>query len=304
MLLIMGCTAGGKGKLAFELARRLEGEILSIDSMKVYRGMDIGTAKPSRQVTDAIKHHLIDVVEPHEAFSLGRYLELAQEAISTMRKNNCPVIAVGGTAMYIKGLLEGIFDGPSADPKLRDRLRGQAVEQGLNQLHDHLRQVDPSAAEKIHPNDAKRIIRALEVYVITGRPISSYQKQFDSGQYQYNWRLIGLRREKAELSRRINLRVKNMIDQGLVQEVKSLLDMSLPLSPQASVAVGYSEIIDFLAGQFSLEEAIEKIKINTRRLAKGQRTWFRRFLGVEWFDVTADDTVTELADQVMQRLNL
>jgi len=304
MLLIMGCTAGGKGRLAFELARRLTGEILSIDSMKVYRGMDIGTAKPSRQVMDAIRHHLIDVVEPHESFSLGRYLELAQEAIASLQENNCPIIAVGGTAMYIKGLLEGIFDGPAADLKLREGLKEQAAVLGLGRLHERLRQVDPSAADRIHPNDARRIIRALEVYELTGRPISSYQRQFDSGRFQYNWRLIGLRRQKEDLSRRINLRVKNMIEQGLVGEVESLLARPFPLSPQASVAVGYSEIIDYLAGRLTLEQAIEKIKINTRRLAKGQRTWFRRFPAVEWFDVAADDTADGLADEVMHRLNL
>ncbi|MCK5270696.1 MAG: tRNA (adenosine(37)-N6)-dimethylallyltransferase MiaA, partial [Sedimentisphaerales bacterium] len=269
MILIMGCTACGKGKLAFELAKRVGGHILSVDSMKVYRRMDIGTAKPDSATREAVRHYMIDIVEPHdESFSLGRFVELAEQAITEAQKQQRPIIAVGGTALYIRGLLEGVLDGPSSDPDIRDRLKQEADDVGLAALHKRLCCVDPDAGQRIHPNDAKRIIRALEVYELTGKSISSFQKQFRSGQYKHNWRLIGLRRDKEEGSHRINQRVKRMIEQGLVDEVKSLLAEPNGLSPQAAQAVGYAEIIDHIEGKISLADAVEKIKINTRRFAK------------------------------------
>jgi len=304
MYLILGCTASGKGKLAFEIARRLGGEILSVDSMKVYRRMDIGTAKPDRLRRRLIPHHLIDVVEPWESFSLGKFIEHAEKAIADIRRRQRPIIAVGGTAMYLRGLLEGIFDGPPADPQLRAQLREQAAQHGWAHLHNRLRAVDPTAAANIHPNDAKRITRALEVYEQTGQPISSLQRQFRSGRYKYPWTMIGLRRDKQDGNHRINQRVKFMIQSGLVDEVRRLLDDPRGLSPQASQAVGYAEIIAHLNGEYSLEKAVELIKINTRRFAKRQRTWFRGFTGVHWFDLTPDEEVNNLADRVMHRLGI
>ena len=304
MILITGCTACGKGTLAFELARRSGGQILSIDSMKVYRCMDIGTAKPSLTIRQTIKHHLIDVVEPHEQFSFGRYIELADQAIADIQTDGHPIIAVGGTAMFIRGLLEGIFDGPPADPQLRATLNRQADDDGGSQeLHQRLTHVDPAAAQRIHPNDLRRIVRALEVYELTGRPISSFQSQFRSGHYRYPWRLIGLSRSKENNSSRINRRVKLMVEQGLVAEVQSLLNATPPLAAQAAQAVGYAEIIAHLTGKLTLGQAIEQIKINTRRLAKSQRTWFRSFTNMHSLDVEPDETTDSLADRVEQLIN-
>jgi len=303
-LLIMGCTASGKGKLAFELAQRLAGEILSIDSMKVYRRMDIGTAKPDIENRKAIKHYLVDVCEPYESFSLGRYVELADEAIAKMQSRNCPVIAVGGTAMYIRGLLEGIFDGPGADPEIRAKLKREASEFGLEVLHKRLAEIDLAAAQRIHPNDGKRIIRALEVYELTGKAVTSLQQQFKSGKYRQDWKLVGIRRDKEDGNHRINMRVKNMIEKGLVREVEGLLAEERGMSPQAAQGVGYAEVIEHLNGKMNLEDTIEKIKINTRRFAKSQRTWFRSFEGVNWIDVTSETTVTSVADRVMESLGL
>jgi tRNA dimethylallyltransferase len=303
-LLIMGCTASGKSKLAFELARRLQGEILSIDSMKVYRRMDIGTAKPSPAAREAIRHHLMDIVEPSESFSLGRYVELADEAIRQMEEADIPIIAAGGTAMYIRGLLEGVFDGPPADPELREKLNREAQNETLESLHKRLAGVDPVTAQRVHPNDQKRIIRALEVYELTGKPISSFQQQFRSGNYRHDWKLIYLYRDKEEGNHRINMRVKRMIEEGLVEEVKSLLSEPAGLSPQASQAVGYAEIIEYLRRKCKLDEAIEKIKINTRRFAKSQRTWFRSFTGINRFDVGQEVDVTSLAERIMKHFNL
>lgn len=304
MLLIMGCTASGKGKLAYELARRLGGEILSIDSMKVYRRMDIGTAKPSAAKRLEVKYHLIDVVEPSESFSLGRYVELADQAVRQIQQAGRPVIAAGGTAMYIRGLLEGVFDGPPADLELRERLRQQAESESLESLHQRLARVDAVTAQRVHPNDMKRIVRALEVYELTGQPISSFQQQFRSGKYRQDWKLIYLYRDKEEGNRRINLRVKRMIEEGLVEEVKGLLAEPAGLSPQAAQAVGYAEIIEHLHRRLKLDEAIEQIKINTRRFAKSQRTWFRSFVGVNRFEVGAEEDAVSLADRIMLHFHL
>ncbi|MBN1764814.1 MAG: tRNA (adenosine(37)-N6)-dimethylallyltransferase MiaA, partial [Sedimentisphaerales bacterium] len=270
-----------------------------------YRRMDIGTAKPDPQRRQAIKHHLIDVVEPSESFSLGRYVELAENAIRKIKNTQSPIIAVGGTSMYIRGLLEGVFDGPGADLQIRDKLKSQAQSDGLPALHHRLSQIDPDAAARIHPNDEKRIIRALEVYELTGQPISSFQQQFRSGQYKYNWQIIGLRREKEDNNHRINQRVKRMIDMGLVEEVKSLLAEPNGLSDQAAQAVGYAEIIAHLQGLSTLDEAIENIKINTRRFAKSQRTWFRSFQNVNWYDLTPnDDTPEQLAERIIKNIDI
>ncbi len=289
MILILGVTASGKSRLGHELARALDGEIISIDSMKVYRRMDIGTAKPSREAQRAVPYHLIDVVEPSESFSVGLFLDKALAAIADIRGRGKTVVAVGGTALYIKALLYGLFEGPGGDEQIRANLRERAAAEGLASLHLELTRIDPEAADRINPNDAKRIIRALEVYRLTGKPISSLQRQFDAGQPRHDWTIIGVRREKAVESRRINARVKKMIDLGMVEEVRSLLAEEKPLSKQARCAIGYAEIIDYLEGRMSLEDAVELIKKNTRRLAKGQRTWFKTFRAVRWIDVAAEE---------------
>ncbi|MCP4708730.1 MAG: tRNA (adenosine(37)-N6)-dimethylallyltransferase MiaA [Planctomycetes bacterium] len=299
MMLITGCTASGKGGVAFELARRLGGEIVSVDSMKVYRGMDVGTAKPSVEKREAVKHHLVDVVEAYEAFSVGRYVELADEVIAELMEKKSPIITVGGTAMYIRALLEGLFEGPPADAELRERLKQKVEEAGLAHLYKQLQQVDPVGAERIHPNDMKRIIRGLEVYELTGKALSSFQTHFRSGNYRYDCKIFCLRREKEDSHSRINQRVKKMIEKGLIEEVKGLLANPKGLSQQAAQAVGYAEIIDHLNGVINLSEAIEKIKVNTRRLAKRQRTWFRSFDKVNWVEVESDDNAEQLAAKVL-----
>jgi tRNA dimethylallyltransferase len=323
MVLILGTTASGKGRLAFDLAENLGGEIISIDSMKVYRRMDIGTAKPPKEARQRIKYHLIDIVEPSESFSVAAFLDAATSAIEQIKSRNKPIIAVGGTALYIKALLYGLFEGPGTDEQIRSELRMRAEIKGLSGLYQELIEVDPAAAQKIHQNDAKRIVRALEVYQLTGKPISSFQKQWtqDRGQKtplrprgyagqaegrrqkKHNWSIIGLRREKTEENRRINARVKKMLADGLVDEVKSLLapDKGIrgqaeekPLSKQAACAIGYAEIIEYLAGRKTLEDATELIKINTRRLAKGQRTWFKTFKNVNWLDIQPEESPEEI----------
>ncbi len=302
MVLVLGVTASGKARLGFELARTLDGEIISVDSMKVYRRMDIGTAKPSKEAQQQVRHHLIDVVEPSASFSVGLFLEKALAAIEDIRGRGKTVVAVGGTALYIKALLYGLFEGPGSDERIRTELRAQAQREGLARLHEALRRIDPEAAGRIDPNDAKRIIRALEVYQLTGRPISSFQKQFDAERPRHDWTILGLRREKAEESRRMNARVKRMIEQGLVEEVRMLLAEEKPLSRQARCAIGYAEIIEHLEGRMSLEDAVEEIKKNTRRLAKGQRTWFKTFKGVHWIDVGPEESAESVIERAKKEL--
>jgi tRNA dimethylallyltransferase len=336
MILILGTTASGKGQLAFDLAEALGGEIISIDSMKVYRRMDIGTAKPPKEARQRIKYHLIDIVEPSDSFSVAAFLDAATIAIEQIKSRNKPIIAVGGTALYIKALLYGLFEGPGTDEQLRSELRRRAETEGLSGLYRELTEVDPVTAQKIHQNDAKRIVRALEVYELTGEPISSFQKQWgqdreqktegrrqkaedgrqkteDRRQKKHNWSIIGLRREKTEENKRINARVKKMIADGLVDEVKSLLapDKGIrgqaeekPLSKQARCAIGYAEIIEHLSGQKTLEEAVELIKKNTRRLAKSQRTWFRTFKNVNWLDIQPEESPEEILSRAKTLLRI
>jgi tRNA dimethylallyltransferase len=304
MILIIGVTASGKGKVAFELAKQSGSEIISIDSMKVYRRMDIGTAKPPQEARSVIPYHLLDIIEPCESFSAGLFLKAANAAIKDIQKRGKPVIAVGGTALYIKALLQGLFEGPAADAQIRQELKTQIQNKGLQSLYQQLQEVDPAAASRISNNDAKRIIRAIEVFRITGQPISAFQNQWAiEKQTDHNWTIIGLRRDKEQESSRINLRVKKMIDAGLVDEVKSLLAENKPLSKQARCAIGYAEIIDYLQDRITLDGAVELIKKNTRFLAKHQRTWFRSFKNVNWLDIDKDESVENILKRAVALLS-
>lgn len=298
--LLIGCTASGKSRVGLELARRLNGEIVSVDSMKIYRRMDVGTAKPSAEARREVTHHLLDVVEPSDSFSLASYLDRADRVFGEISSRGKTVLAVGGTMLYVRGLTSGVFEGPGAVPEFRLTLRDRARREGTATLHAELAGIDPQAASRIHPNDLRRIERALEVYHVTGTPISELQTQWEGDESPYDCRLVALRRPKEEESRRINARVKRMIDTGLVDEVRSLLAEPDGISDQAAQAVGYAEIIAHLRGEMPVEDAIERIKINSRRLAKHQRTWMRRIPGINWIDVNEDDTVERVADRAAE----
>jgi tRNA dimethylallyltransferase len=288
VITVLGCTASGKSNLGRRLAQALSGEIVSIDSMKVYRGMDIGTAKPGAEERAAIPHHLIDVVDPWESFSVARFVELADAAIADIHARGKPAIAVGGTMLYFKAFYEGLFEAPSADEDFRRRLRARAAQEGLDVLHAELAAVDPVAAERIHRNDLKRIERALEVYTITGRPISALQREWAEPRQRrpdWRWILLGPRREKARASQRINDRVRRMVQGGLVDEARRLWADPRGISEPARQAVGYQELFEHFAGNCPLDYAIEQIKIHSRHLAKHQRTWIRKRTDVHWIEV-------------------
>lgn len=300
-ILILGVTASGKATLGFELAQQIQAEIISVDSMKIYKRMDIGTAKPSLERQQAIPYHMIDLVEPSDdSYNVGRYYDEAYQAVHAIQAKNKPVIAVGGTALYVKAMLYGLFDGPGADETVRAELIEQVQVDGLPALHHALTLIDPEAAQKISANDQRRIVRALEVYRVTGKPISSFQTQFDASSPRHDWIVLGLRRAKDMESRRINARVKKMVEAGLIDEIRSLLAEESPLSQQARAAIGYAEIIDHLHGLLTQDEAIERMKINTRRLAKAQRTWFKTFRQVKWIDIQEQDTVESVTNKARE----
>ena len=300
---ILGCTGCGKAAVGQELARRLGAHILSVDSMKIYRRMDIGTAKPPAEILAEIPHHGIDLVEPSESYSVAEYVRCADAAIESIHVAGALPLAVGGTSLYIKALSEGLFEGPSADAQLRAALKQRVAGEGLTALHEELAAADPQIAARIHRNDERRIIRALEVFHLTGTPISQLQSQWDSDQTRYDCVFIGLRRDKADQSGRINRRVMRMIQAGLKDEVASLLAEPGGLSKQAAAAVGYAEWLDHFHGQLTADDVIERIKINTRQLAKKQRTWQRRFQRVQWFDVGVDDTAADIAERILSDIH-
>jgi tRNA dimethylallyltransferase len=299
-VLILGVTASGKGRLAADLAQWCDAELISVDSMKVYRRMDIGTAKPPLEVRRRLDYHLMDIREPSESFNVRQFLDEAKSATKGIEARGKPAIAVGGTAMYIKALLYGLFEGPGGDLEIRETLRRRQQREGSEPLHAELTEVDPEAASRIHPNDSKRIIRALEVYYLTGRPISTFQQQWTDqtpAQPSGEWFVVGLQRRRDVERRRINARVKRMLEEGLAEEVEALLHKKPPMSEQARSAIGYAEMIEHLEGRISLDRAVELVKRNSRRLAKQQRGWFRRFKGVHWLDIGADEDTQSIFER-------
>lgn len=257
------------------MARRLRGEILCVDSMTVYRGMDIGTAKPTPQDRAEVVHHGLDLVEPTEEYTVARFVELADGVIADCRQRGVPLICVGGTPLYFMALFRGIFEGPQADEGLRGELRAMTPEA----LWEELGRVDPVSAGRLHRNDVKRVVRALEVYRLTGRPISERQTEWGSGRMRHEAVWVAPAWEKEELNRRINARVKQMIAAGWVEEVRRLPER---LSRTAGEAAGYGVLQRHVRGELSLADAVEEIKIATRQLARRQMKWFRRWGEVRW----------------------
>lgn len=299
---LVGATASGKGAVAYGLAERLGAEILSLDSMKLYRGLDAGTNKPSPALRERVPTHLVDVVEPHEEFSVERYRDEALRVAAEVRGRGRRPLFVGGTPLYLKALLSGLFEGPSADVALRARLEADARERGAPALHERLAAVDAEAARRIHPHDLRRVVRALEVHELTGRPISEWQRQW--GIDRADVVTIGFRRDKEDLRRRIAARVDAMFASGLVEETRRLAASPQGLSRTASKAIGTRQVLDALAGLHSIEEARRLTVRDTNRYARQQLTWFRRFPGLVWFDVRpglpVDDGVRLALDAVRE----
>jgi tRNA dimethylallyltransferase len=295
-IVIVGCTASGKSDLAEALAEKFGATLMAVDSMQVYRGMDIGTAKPSIETRHRIPHLMIDVADPWESYSAARFAAEARPHLekSVLSPQSSSLILIGGTIFYLRALLEGLFEGPSADPAIRAELETEAARIGSPALHARLATIDPVAATRIHANDLRRIVRALEVHRITGTPITELQTQWNREHPAINARIIGIRREKESLNRRINARVKAMIDAGLLEEVRRLACDPRGFSEEAASAVGYSQFLEHFAGKRTFDEAVEEIKIQTRHLAKMQRTWLKRFPNITWLDADDNQSGSEL----------
>jgi len=272
---LTGPTASGKTAVAIELARLLGAEIVSMDSMALYRGMDVGTAKPTADEQRAVPHHLIDIIDPDEDYSLAQYVEAAGDVVREIDQRGRQALFVGGTPLYLKSLLRGIFVGPPADWELRRSLAEQAEAKGPDWLHARLAEIDPASARRLHRQDTRRLIRAIEVYEKTGQPISQLQKQFDLARPADACRVTLLEWNRSQLLERIDARVDAMFAAELIGEVQQLLARHHRLSRTAGQAVGYREVLDHLAGHSSLDETITLVKTRTRQFAKRQLTWFR-----------------------------
>ncbi len=298
LLVLAGPTASGKTALSVELARRLDGEIISGDSMQVYRGMDIGTAKVRPVETGGIPHHLIDLFEPDHPFSVAEFQELASQAIREIASRGRLPVLVGGTGLYVRAVTDGYdFSAAEADPEFRQVLIAEAGEHGAPSLHRRLSRVDPGAAARIHPNDLRRITRALEVYHSSGKKISEQGKDQAP---RYDLLMIGLTMPREELYRRINLRVRQMIEQGWVAEVAALLQKGYSPELTSMQALGYRELIDYQKGKVSLDQAVEVISRGTRRFAKRQLTWFRADPRIHWIDVGEARSKEEPLQEILQ----
>lgn len=295
---LTGPTASGKTDVGIELARLLGAEIVSLDSMAIYRGMDIGTAKPSAEQRSAVPHHMLDIVDPHEEFSVARYIEEVHRLIDEIRQRRREVLFVGGTPLYLKALLRGLFDGPPADWDFRRRIEDEIATVGNVALHQRLRQVDPVTAARIHPNDTRRMIRALEVYTLTGKPISHLQMQHEEGRPAEECRVFVLDRPREELHRRIDTRVERMFSKGLVDEVRLLGSDGPGLGQTARQAVGYCEALEHLAGKHDLNETIQRTKARTRQFAKRQGAWFRSLSECQAVAVQRESSPAEIAQRV------
>lgn len=296
LVVIVGPTAVGKTKTSIELAKQFNGEIISGDSMQIYRGMDIGTAKITKDEMQGIKHHLVDIKDPDESFSVAEFQSLVKHAIQEISKKNKLPILVGGTGLYVQSVIYDYqFNDADKDEQYRNELEQIAIENGEQYLYAQLQRIDPEAAKSIHPNNVRRVIRALEVYHVTSIPFSKWQKQKEES--PYNLIVIGLEMERELLYNRINQRVDEMIHKGLIEEVKKFHDAKLR-DCQSLQAIGYKEIYAALDGETSMEEAIALLKRNSRRYAKRQFTWFKNKMEVQWFDMTKQPF-----DKVLQEIS-
>lgn len=302
VIIIGGPTAVGKTKTAIELAKRLNGEVISADSMQIYKGMDIGSAKPDMAEREGIVHHLLDVAEPMAPFSVSDFKRLAEEAIDDIHSRGKVAIVAGGTGLYVNALLyEMDFSGTDEDTEERRALRRMAEELGSEKLHHELKCLDPEAAMRIHPNNIKRVIRAIEIARGSDGSVKDFAKDLVKNE-RYDFFLMGLTGDRKKLYDRINRRAQIMIDQGLIHEVGLLKNMGLDDSFTSMKGIGYKEIFPYLEGKQTLEETIETIQQNTRRYAKRQLTWFRRYEALKWYDVDSQPDLTTLIEIIEKEI--
>ncbi|MBI4527194.1 MAG: tRNA (adenosine(37)-N6)-dimethylallyltransferase MiaA [Deltaproteobacteria bacterium] len=283
LVVILGPTAVGKSDVAIELALKVDAEIINADSQQVYRFMNVGTGKPDPKQRRQVPHHLIDIINPDQEFNAALFREKSLECVQEIRSRGKNVVVCGGTGLYIRALTHGLFVGPGRKIEVRERLEQELERRGLSALFTRLKNIDPEAARRIHPNDRQRIIRSLEVFETTGKRMSEWQAEHGFRENAFRVLKIGLNRDRADLYTRINERCEQMVDRGLLQEVKSLLERGYGPDLNSLRSVGYRHMVLYLTGEKSWDEALPLMKRDTRRLAKRQLTWFRADRDILWF---------------------
>lgn len=299
LVVLVGPTAVGKSGIAILVAKALGTEVLTADSRQVYRGMDIGTDKPSETERQGVPHRLIDLVDPDEPFNTGEFRRLAVAEITRLHRAGKVPLLVGGTGLYVRTVLRGLWEGPPADWEFRRSLERQAKAKGADWLYRQLVQVDPESARRLHPNDRVKIIRALEVHHLLGRPLSDEHKRHAFAETPFAPLLFGLTRERASLYRRVDDRVELELAKGLLEETKRLMDRGYGRHLGSMKGLGYKQMAGYLAGDYDYDEAVRRLKRDTRHFAKRQMTWFRKEPGIRWLSIEETDTAAQVADRIV-----
>jgi len=303
VVVVVGPTAVGKSRIAIEVAKAFETEVLTADSRQVYRGMNIGTDKPIIEERQAVPHRLIDLVSPDESFNAGLYRRQAVDEIERLYRDRRLPLVVGGTGLYVRTLLKGLCDAPPADPIVRAALRQEAKDQGHDRLYARLVAVDPVAAARLHPRDESKVIRALEVYQLSGRRMSEFQQEHGFAERPFSALVIGLNRDRNALHRRIEERIDWQLAHGLIEETKQLLAQGYQRGSAAMKGLGYRQVAEHLAGEYDLAEMVRRFKRDTRHFSKRQMTWFRKEPGIQWLTIEESESVRHTAEQVIGQVD-
>lgn len=299
VVVIVGPTAVGKSRIAVEVAKAFETEVLTADSRQVYRGMDVGTDKPALEERQGIPHRLIDLVDPDESFNAGLYRRQAIAEIERLYRDHRLPLVVGGTGLYVRTLLKGLCDAPPSDPIVRAALKQEAEDQGHDRLYARLVEVDPVAASRLHPRDESKVLRALEVYQLSGRRMSEFQQEHGFAGRPFSTLMIGLNRDRDALYRRIEERIDWQLAHGLIEETKQLLDQGCQRESAAMKGLGYRQVAECLAGVYDSAEMVRRFKRDTRRFSKRQMTWFRKEPGIQWLTIEESESVRRTTARVI-----
>ena len=303
VVVIVGPTAVGKSRIAVEVAKAFETEVLTADSRQVYRGMDVGTDKPASEERQAVPHRLIDLVDPDESFNAGLYRRQAIDEIERLYRDCRLPLVVGGTGLYVRTLLKGLCDAPQADPIMRKALRQEAEAQGYDRLYARLVDVDPVIAARLHPRDESKVIRALEVYQLSGRRMSEFQQEHGFAERPFAALMIGLNRDRDVLYRRIEGRIDWQLAHGLIEETKQLLAQGYRRDSAAMKGLGYRQVAEHLAGEYDAAEMVRRFKRDTRHFSKRQMTWFRKEPGIQWLMIEEPEPVQHTTTRVIEQID-